>query len=521
NGRFSIIDVIGTGGMGRVYKAIQSPLDRIVALKVLNPSYGQGGRDPNFQRRFFLEASLTAKLRSPNTITVHDYGKTDDGIFYIAMEYVEGQTLAQVLSANGPLPWIRVLHIGQQICRSLREAHKAGIIHRDLKPANVMLLSEEADQDLVKVLDFGLVKLVGTDEPEITQAGMMLGSPLYMAPEQARHIADARSDIYSLGVLMYQALMGRPPFMAKESVDAIVKHLSQKPPRFAEVRPDLAVPAEIEAVVMKCLEKDPDRRYQSMDELLEGMRAAASSQGVSGLFGDPRGITTGVRPALTAPQSAAAASPLPPPLPTPPPGDGDAARTRAERSAPSPRVGSGVTPAPAEQSLALDLVEEVPRPGRKYLLAAAFAGSIVVGASIVLVLNRPSTPTQARLAPPPPPLAAPPERAVEPPPPAPTPAPEPVRFRVVTEPAGARVMMGDRPLGTAPVEFEIPAGENGIAEATLSLSLDGYVPLTLTARGAGPTVTVNQKLVRKRTSVGGRKARETKSTDDGYKDDPY
>ncbi|HYO71941.1 MAG TPA: serine/threonine-protein kinase, partial [Archangium sp.] len=158
NGRFSILEPIGVGGMGRVYRAQQTPLDRVVALKVLNPTVPTR-KDPGFQKRFLREASRSSKLRHPNTVTVIDYGQTDDGIYYIAMEYLEGRTLGQVLAETGPLPWARALSIAQQICRSLREAHNLGVVHRDLKPANIMVLNE-SDQDLVKVLDFGLVKSI-------------------------------------------------------------------------------------------------------------------------------------------------------------------------------------------------------------------------------------------------------------------------------------------------------------------------------------------------------------------------
>src|SRR5687767_7328186 len=139
NERFTILEPLGVGGMGKVYKAMQSPLDRIVALKVLNPKYS-GTKDPGFERRFFLEAAMTAKLHHPNTITVHDYGRTEDGVYFIAMEHVDGETLQARLARDITLPWPRALHIAGQIARSLREAHKAGMIHRDLKPANVMLL---------------------------------------------------------------------------------------------------------------------------------------------------------------------------------------------------------------------------------------------------------------------------------------------------------------------------------------------------------------------------------------------
>ena len=293
NGRFTILEPLGVGGMGKVYKAMQSPLDRMVALKVLNPKYS-GTKDPGFERRFFLEAAMTAKLHHPNTITVHDYGRTEDGIYFIAMEHVEGETLQARLARDLTLPWPRALHIAGQIARSLREAHKAGMIHRDLKPANIMLLQDETDSDMVKVLDFGLVKSLLPEGPlsptdtELTQAGVLLGSPLYMAPEQARNEADARSDIYALGVVLYQCIGGKTPFTGKESIDIIVKHIREKPPQLKSSVVEL--PVEVNALVMKCLEKEPANRFQSMDELLEAMRVAGANAGMSGAFSDPRSM---------------------------------------------------------------------------------------------------------------------------------------------------------------------------------------------------------------------------------------
>ncbi|MCA1829288.1 MAG: serine/threonine protein kinase, partial [Myxococcales bacterium] len=221
NDRYKIVEQIGHGGMGRVYKALQAPLDRLIALKVLGAGHD---RDPNFYKRFFLEASVTAKLTHPNTITLYDYGRTEDGIFFIAMEYLNGRTLSHAMQQDGPLAQERVIHIAQQICRSLREAHALGIIHRDLKPANVMLLRQHDDHDFVKVLDFGLVKFFHGENPEgdITNAGTFMGSPHYIAPEQARNQSpDQRCDIYSLGVLLYHMLTGRVPFTAGAPVDII------------------------------------------------------------------------------------------------------------------------------------------------------------------------------------------------------------------------------------------------------------------------------------------------------------
>jgi serine/threonine-protein kinase len=276
--------------MSRVYKAVQRPLDRVVALKVLgrNP---EGDVDPGFEKRFFLEASMTARLKHPNTITVHDYGRTDDGVFFLAMEYLEGETLARALKA-GPFPWPRALSVGAQVARSLREAHRLGLVHRDLKPANIMLLTEGTGGDVVKVLDFGLVKSFaqpGAPPPpnlQLTQAGVLLGSPLYMAPEQARNEADPRTDVYALGVVLYQAIAGRTPFVGTQSVEVIVKHMRERPPPLRELVP--AVPEAVHALVMRCLAKKPAERFQSMDELLDAMRAASSGQGAAAIFADPR-----------------------------------------------------------------------------------------------------------------------------------------------------------------------------------------------------------------------------------------
>src|SRR6266403_1138549 len=274
NDRYRILEGIGRGGMGRVYKALQAPLDRVVALKVLGAGHD---RDPNFYKRFFLEASVTAKLTHPNTITLYDYGRTDDGIFFIAMEYLDGRTLSQAIQSEGALAQERVIHIVQQICRSLREAHALGIIHRDLKPANVMLLHQQDDHDFVKVLDFGLVKFFSGGEgesEEITNAGTFMGSPHYIAPEQARNQGpDQRCDIYSLGVLLYHMLTGRVPFTAPAPVDIILKHLHDAPVPPRQLRADLQIAPELQRIVLRCMAKGREQRYQSMDELLVHFKA--------------------------------------------------------------------------------------------------------------------------------------------------------------------------------------------------------------------------------------------------------
>ncbi len=282
DGRFKIIEPIGSGGMGRVYKAVQAPLNRAVALKVLDYNYGPG-REQAFRQRFLVEAALTAKLNHPNTVTVIDYGCTPDGIFWIAMEFLEGETLEALLKSKRALPWRRLLTIGQQVARSLREAHNLGVVHRDLKPANVMLLNADDDHDTVKVLDFGLVKsFVEGEELEgraVTQQGMLMGSPMYMAPEQGENnVADPRSDIYSLGIIMYEALTGSPPFKGNNAMQVILDHV-HKPVPPMRTPPHLEPPPpHLVALVNKCLAKSPMDRFQSMEEVLASMQELASPE---------------------------------------------------------------------------------------------------------------------------------------------------------------------------------------------------------------------------------------------------
>jgi eukaryotic-like serine/threonine-protein kinase len=271
NGRFKIVSVIARGGMGKVYRAEQAPLGRICALKVLSPKY-EGDRDPEFHKRFFLEASTASKLTHPNTVTVFDYGQSDDEIYYIAMEYIEGQTLHRVLRGEGPFNETRTAHIARQICRSLREAHGIGVVHRDLKPGNVLLVDREDERDHVKVLDFGLVKDTESGE-DLTQQGLFMGSPKYMAPEQITGgKVSARTDIYALGVMMYEMLAGKVPFDKGASVGTLMSHVHDSVPLMQEHNPDLEISQPMAALVYRCLDKHPEQRFSSMNELLAALK---------------------------------------------------------------------------------------------------------------------------------------------------------------------------------------------------------------------------------------------------------
>jgi serine/threonine-protein kinase len=276
--RFRITSLIARGGMGKVYKAEQSPLGRVCAVKVLNPNY-TGDADPEFHRRFFREASITARITHPNSITIFDYGKTDDDIYYMVMEFLAGQTLHLALRECKTMPEERVGRIAQQMCRALREAHALDVIHRDLKPANIFLTRHGDEEDFVKVLDFGLVKhLAELPEEQLTQTGLFMGSPKYMAPEQIQggHV-DARTDIYSLGIMMYEMLAGRAPFERATSVNILMAHVGEPPPPMREVNPNLVCSPAFEELVMRCIAKNPADRFASMDEVLQGIKFAHGS----------------------------------------------------------------------------------------------------------------------------------------------------------------------------------------------------------------------------------------------------
>jgi len=273
--RFRIVSLIARGGMGKVYKAEQAPLGRACAIKVLNPNYN-GDADPEFHRRFFREASITSRITHPNSVTIFDYGKTEDEIYYMAMEYLEGQTLHHALRDAGTMHEDRVGRIAQQICRALREAHTLDVIHRDLKPANIFLSKHGDDEDYVKVLDFGLVKhLSERPEEQLTQTGLFMGSPKYMAPEQIQGgQVDARTDVYSLGIMMYEMLAGKVPFERPSSVNILMAHVGEPPPPMRAVNPNILISPNFEELVMRCIAKDPNERYTTMDAVLQAIKQA-------------------------------------------------------------------------------------------------------------------------------------------------------------------------------------------------------------------------------------------------------
>ncbi len=270
-GNYVIHKELGRGGMGRVYVAEHALLCRPSAVKVLEPPPGEAA---TALARFEREVRLSSSLTHPNTITIFDYGRTSDATFYYAMEYLEGMDLQELVERFGPLPGNRVAFILEQIAGSLEEAHGQDIVHRDLKPSNIFITRRGGLFDFVKVLDFGLAKKIeGADAaPEVTQAGALFGTPRYLAPEMiyGRDEPDARADIYNLGAVAYWMLTGQPPFTSSSPVELLIDHVKTRPRTPASLVEE-EIPAELDALVMKCLEKKPEDRFSSVRELRQAL----------------------------------------------------------------------------------------------------------------------------------------------------------------------------------------------------------------------------------------------------------
>jgi len=264
-GQYRVLTQIGHGGMGRIYQAHDVPNNRIIALKVLHPHLVE---DESARKRFEREAKAAIHLRHPNLLMVHDYGFSKEGLPFIAMEYLDGEVLQKLLSLDGPLEVRRFLTIFLQVCSALQHAHSNRVIHRDVKPANIMLIKVDHNSDLVKIVDFGIAKIVRPDgkaSQSLTATGDVFGSPFYMSPEQCLGAdLDPRSDIYSLGCVMYESICGHRPFEGPNALSTMQMQVTTNARKFLDTA---AVPPQIEAVIMRCLEKDPKQRYQSAKEL--------------------------------------------------------------------------------------------------------------------------------------------------------------------------------------------------------------------------------------------------------------
>jgi serine/threonine-protein kinase len=272
DGRYRVMARIGQGGMGLVYKVEHQRMGKIAAMKVLHRELAA---DKEVVKRFRREAEAVSKLTHPNTVQTFDFG-TSDGALYLVMEYVRGEDLGALLRRDGAMPFLRTAPLFAQICGALSEAHELGIVHRDLKPENILVTRTKDGADHVKVLDFGLAKLSEREEAaDVTGRGSIVGTPYYMSPEQIRGEAlDHRSDIYSLGAMMYRVITGEPPFQAQTPVGVLTKHLTDEvvPPR--KRRPDLEIDTRVEAIVLRAMSKRREARYATVDSMREDLERA-------------------------------------------------------------------------------------------------------------------------------------------------------------------------------------------------------------------------------------------------------
>ncbi len=279
--RYEVEGLLGEGGMGWVFKARHVLMGHHVALKVMRKGLAS---DLNAVKRFYHEAKACSRLTQPHTIKVHDFGASSDGYLYIAMELLVGRALKDAIESDGPMPVVRVVHVARQVCKSLGEAHSKGMIHRDLKPENIYLAEVPGERDYVKLLDFGIAKFIagGPRSEDLTKAGVVVGTPKYMSPEQAKGAPLTHSsDLYSLGVILYEMITGRVPFESDSTVTLLIRHASEPAPPVPAVVGQERIPERLRNLVSAMLEKVPTRRPATAMVIEESLMQVLDQIGVS------------------------------------------------------------------------------------------------------------------------------------------------------------------------------------------------------------------------------------------------
>jgi eukaryotic-like serine/threonine-protein kinase len=441
DGRYRIESVIGEGGMGLVYKAVHAALRKPLAIKVLRPEVS---KNEQIVARFKQEAQSASQIGNQHIIDISDFGELPDGSTYFVMEFLGGRSLTLAMEQER-LSTERTIHIAKQLCKALGAAHENGIVHRDMKPDNVQLIERGDDKDFVKVLDFGIAK-VGGGTSKLTQAGQVFGTPHYMSPEQCAGTGvDHRTDLYAVGVMLYEMATGAVPFDADNLMGILTKHLYENPIPPHELPPPVNVPPALEAVILKCLTKKAEQRYQTMAELLDDLEA----------------VEVGLTPKAVVDQVER--------------------NTHAGQSTTGPDL-------TASGRVTVGLGQPGAIPGRRSVVPMLIGGVLLlaIGGGAAAFLGgrsqetqdqhvvKPATETPAKPEPPPQPAAPEP-----PPPPAKEAAAAEVTIR--SEPIGAEVYRDNALLGNTPYALQKPKDGERVE---LELRLGGYVKRTFSISSA-------------------------------------
>ncbi|MDB4971013.1 MAG: serine/threonine protein kinase [Myxococcales bacterium] len=454
-GNYEIKEKLGEGGMGVVYLGQHPLIGKRVAVKVLLEDYVA---NETIAMRFFNEAKAVNDIRHQNIVDIVDFGKVEKPgggfIIYIVMELLEGQSLAARLDTRR-LGLDEVQHIMKQCCSGLAASHAKGIIHRDLKPDNLFLVPRSGDENFLKILDFGIAKLTATSETNAkTRTGTLIGTPAYMSPEQCagRSKIDARSDVYALGIVMYEMLTGHVPFKGEGFGDIVVAQITEEAKLPSTLRPDL--PPEWDALVMRAIEKEPDRRFQSMEEFgvaLSDPQKYLTSPGAVAFYGSVAAAHTTSVPAMTLDEKSGAHGPVAV-------SSNDAATLVATKKKRDTTL-----------SAAASEVRSPSGSRKRVAVISSTVGVVVLGAAAALLLR----PTTASVPAPQPVVTQAPVAAAAAQPVAAAAKPESVVVKLVSEPAGATVLWGDKILGSTPFELTMNRGE---PSRDVQLKFDGYRP---------------------------------------------